>query len=109
GAQSKKVEQHYFSMLAQLGPELVILRETPLEQVAAAGGVLVAEAIRRMRAGEVETLPGFDGEYGKIILLRPEERQQLLGQGSLFEETLPMAEAKAKTRKTRSKADRHDS
>jgi uncharacterized protein (TIGR00375 family) len=109
GAQSKKVEQHYFSMLAQLGPELVILRETPLEQVAAAGGVLVAEAIRRMRAGEVETLPGFDGEYGKIILLRPEERQQLLGQGSLFEETLPKAEVKAKTRKTRSKADRHDS
>ncbi|NLC06859.1 MAG: UvrD-helicase domain-containing protein, partial [Syntrophomonadaceae bacterium] len=108
GVQSKKVDQHYFSMLAQLGPELVILRETPLEQVAAAGGVLVAEAIRRMRAGEVETLPGFDGEYGKIILLRPEERQQLLGQGSLFEETLPKAEVKAITRKTRSKAEKHD-
>ena len=86
GVQSKKVGQQYRALLSRLGPELTILRETSLELVAQAGGDLVAESIRRMRAGEVEALPGFDGEYGKIQLLQPEERKRLLKQTALFEE-----------------------
>lgn len=87
GVSSKQVWQRYFSLIRQLGPELVVLREAPLEEIGKIGGRLVAEAIRRMRAGKVEVLPGFDGEYGKIILLRPEDRQGLLTQATLFGET----------------------
>ena len=104
GPQSKTVQRYYFSMLAQLGPELVILRDTPLEQIAEVGGTLVAEAIRRMRTGEVEAHPGFDGEYGKIVLLRPEEREQLLGQAVLFEETLSKAAVKPKQKRTKNQS-----
>ncbi len=85
GVKSKKVGQQYQAMLSQLGPELTILRETPLKQIAQAGGELVAESVRRMRAGEVEAQPGFDGEYGKIQLLQPKARKRLLGQTFLFE------------------------
>ncbi|MGB9782178.1 MAG: UvrD-helicase domain-containing protein [Moorellaceae bacterium] len=86
GVASKQVWQSYFSIIRQLGPELVVLREAPLEAISRVGGRLVAEAIRRMRAGEVEVLPGFDGEYGKIMVIRPEDRQGLLTQATLFGE-----------------------
>ncbi|MGI9953408.1 UvrD-helicase domain-containing protein [Moorellaceae bacterium AZ2] len=86
GVSSKQVWQRYFSLIRRLGPELVVLREAPLEEIGRMGGSLVAEAIRRMRAGEVEVLPGFDGEYGKIILLKPEDRRGLPGQAVLFED-----------------------
>lgn len=82
GPASRQVTRCYHSLLANLGPELVILRQAPLDQVARLAGPPVAEAIRRMRAGEVQSLPGFDGEYGKILLWRPEERRS--GQASLF-------------------------
>ncbi|MBC7324736.1 MAG: UvrD-helicase domain-containing protein [Moorella sp. (in: Bacteria)] len=95
GAASKKVTALYFDLLRRLGPELVVLREAPLEAIARVAGAAVAEAIRRMRAGEVETQPGFDGEYGRIFLLRPEERTFFCGQATLFEteETAAVIEA----------------
>lgn len=95
GSTSKKVTTLYFDLLRRLGPELMILRRAPLEAVAGAAGPLVAEAVRRMRAGEVERRPGYDGEYGKIILIRPEEREYLNGQAVLFGEAGDNAAAAA--------------
>ena len=66
GAGSKRVARAYEDLLAKLGPELTILRELPLEEIAAAGGSRVAEAIGRMRRGEVVAQGGYDGEYGVI-------------------------------------------
>jgi uncharacterized protein (TIGR00375 family) len=113
GVQSKKVGEHYQYLLSQLGPELTILRDVPLEQIAQSGGDLIAESIRRMRAGEVDAKPGFDGEYGKIQLLRPEEKKKWLDQTALSKKPEVMtsesneciiASRKAKT--VRSKTDR---
>ncbi|OIQ58747.1 ATP-dependent DNA helicase PcrA [Moorella thermoacetica] len=84
GVATKRVTRLYFDLIGRLGPELAVLREAPLEAIARVGGSLVAEAIRRMRTGEVDVQPGFDGEYGKILLLRPEERQLFSGEPSLF-------------------------
>lgn len=47
-------------------------------------GPAVAEGVRRMRLGQVELSPGYDGEYGKIKLLDPQEIETLAGQMSLF-------------------------
>lgn len=66
GAGSRRVQQEYEKLLAQLGPELEILRRVPLEEIAGAGGSRLAEAIRRVRAGEVHAEGGYDGEYGVI-------------------------------------------
>ncbi|MDN5344659.1 MAG: hypothetical protein PWQ18_770 [Clostridia bacterium] len=93
GATSKKVTGLYLEFIQHLGPELLVLREAPLEAIARVGGPTVAEAIRRMRTGEVESRPGFDGEYGRILLLRPGEREFFSGQEALFPEPGPTAAA----------------
>ncbi len=66
GDSSKQVQAEYAKLLGRLGPELAILRDVPLEEVAKAGGERLAEGIGRMRRGEVVAQPGYDGEYGVI-------------------------------------------
>ena len=65
---SKKVQGQYEALLEKLGAEFTILREVPPEDIRKAGGEVLAEGIRRLRAGEVVRKPGSDGEYGKIEL-----------------------------------------
>ncbi len=71
GAGSRRVQQEYEKLLARLGPELAILRTVPLAEIEAAGGSRLAEAVRRMRAGEVQAEGGYDGEYGVIRIFPP--------------------------------------
>ena len=102
-AGSKKVQEQYFHMLRALGPEFTILREAPLEEVSRAFGPLIAEGLRRMRAGEVRKSAGYDGEYGVISVFSQEERENFLGQTSLFQVTeqaiLPKKPAKKPVQK----------
>lgn len=86
---SKKVAQAYKKLLAEVGPELHILREAELEQIRAAGGDLLAHAIAKMRRGAIHAVPGYDGEYGTITVFSPEERAEVLGQIRLFPGMLP--------------------
>lgn len=92
-AAGKKVGQQYESLLADLGPEFYILRQAPLEEIHRAAGPCVAEGIRRLRNGQVRRIPGYDGEYGQILLLSPSEIQALEGQTSLFGVSGPTAPA----------------
>lgn len=85
GATSQKVERLYFDLLKNFGPELTVLREANLSEISKVAGVLVAEGIRRLRAGEVTVQPGYDGAYGIISVLREDDRQALKGQAALFE------------------------
>jgi uncharacterized protein (TIGR00375 family) len=73
GAKSKTVEGKVSALVASLGPELAILTTVPLDEIAAAGGTLLAEGIERLRKGRVSRVPGYDGEYGVIRLFEPEE------------------------------------
>ena len=83
-AASRRTAEQYHALLAQLGTEFTILRETPVEDIERAAGPCVAEGVRRIREGRVERIAGYDGEYGKIALLTPEEREAMTGQLSLF-------------------------
>ncbi len=85
GPTSKKVQTVYHRLLADLGPELHILRTVPVEEVARCGQPLVAEGVRRMRAGEVEIVAGYDGVYGEIQVFSEADRALMSGQGTLFE------------------------
>jgi uncharacterized protein (TIGR00375 family) len=73
GAKSRTVEGKAAALVAAVGPELHILRQAPLDQLGAAGGELLQEGVRRLRAGEVRRIPGYDGEYGVIRLFEPGE------------------------------------
>ncbi|HEY1488431.1 MAG TPA: UvrD-helicase domain-containing protein, partial [Micromonosporaceae bacterium] len=73
GPKSKSVQARLAALIPVLGPELHILRHAPLDDITRAGGELLGEAIRRLRAGEVQRVAGFDGEYGVIRLFAPGE------------------------------------
>nr|WP_232533916.1 UvrD-helicase domain-containing protein [Plantactinospora sp. KBS50] len=73
GAKSKTVAGQLNTLVAALGPELEILTRAPLEDVRTAGGQRLAEAIARLRRGQVHRVPGYDGEYGVIRLFAPGE------------------------------------
>nr|WP_289765891.1 UvrD-helicase domain-containing protein [uncultured Acetatifactor sp.] len=83
-ATGKKAAEKYEQMIQALGPEFAILREIPVEDIRKAAGPLVAEGILRLRQGQVKRTPGYDGEYGKIGLLTPEDISRLEGQMSFF-------------------------
>jgi uncharacterized protein (TIGR00375 family) len=82
GRQSKKVTMEVDRLVATLGPELHILREADTADIGRTAGSLLAEAIARLRRGEVIKEAGYDGEYGVIRLFRPEE---LAGTETLFD------------------------
>lgn len=66
GEGTKKVQSCYDRMLAVHGPELKILRETPLADLAQTAGARVAEGVRRVRQGLLKITPGYDGVYGAV-------------------------------------------
>lgn len=80
GAASKKVQKPYDLLRREIGPELFILREAPLSAIQQYGGACVAEGVRRLRKGEVEVHPGYDGEYGRVQILDEQEIRRLSGQ-----------------------------
>jgi DNA helicase II / ATP-dependent DNA helicase PcrA len=88
GPRSKRVVSEVDGLVARLGPELSILRDVPADDVVAAGAPLLAEALGRLRRGEVIREAGYDGEYGVIRLFEPKELADAGGAG-LFD--LPAA------------------
>ncbi len=84
GAAGKKVTTAWERLIATVGSELEILRETPLERLESEEPRLLGEAVRRMREGRVIRQPGYDGEYGVIRVFRPGEMDTLRRQSALF-------------------------
>lgn len=84
GAGSKRVHDEYMTLLTRLGSELTILLEMPLTEIERATTPSLAEAIRKMRQGQVHITPGYDGEYGRIAVFAGEEQERDQGQGRLL-------------------------
>lgn len=66
GVNTKGVQKKYFDLLEALGPEFKILLDVPLKDIEKQGGERIAEAISKMRNGDIHISPGFDGEYGNV-------------------------------------------
>ena len=73
GAGSKRVQRIYQQLLATHGPELRILRETPLPALAGTAGEKLAEGVRRVRQGLLKVTPGYDGVYGTVQIFPAEK------------------------------------
>lgn len=78
GPQSKRVSRQYEQLLQEFGPELVLLKTVPVEDIARQGAEMLSEALCRMRSGNVTRIPGYDGEYGHIYLF-PERKTDKTG------------------------------
>ena len=76
---SKAVESEYRAIVPRLGTELEILTELNSDELLSKLPQKIAKAIINVRNGNVNILPGFDGEYGKIEILKKEieEEKQL--------------------------------
>jgi uncharacterized protein (TIGR00375 family) len=89
GPKSKSVAAQVSAMVDRFGPELGILGDVPLDDLAAGAPSIVAEAIARLRRGQVRREAGYDGVYGTIRLFEPDE----LAGAALFD--LPRSPRKA--------------
>ncbi|MFQ5631718.1 MAG: UvrD-helicase domain-containing protein, partial [bacterium] len=104
GANTKTVRTVFQPMLEKIGNEMYILQDAPLEDIEKVSGSLIAEGVRRMRVGEVHIASGYDGEYGKIKIFAPEEREKLQRQTSFLadhfatKENVPVAPKKMHAR-----------
>ena len=78
---SQKVQIEYNNIIKQLGTELYILMDAPLEDIKKATLPAIAEGIKRVREGKLIIEPGFDGQYGKVKIFSDKEKKN---QMSLF-------------------------
>jgi uncharacterized protein (TIGR00375 family) len=74
GAESLTVEKEYFRLINNLGSEFHILLEAPEEELKEKCPPKIAKGIINVRKGNVGILPGFDGEYGSIEILKENEK-----------------------------------
>jgi DNA helicase II / ATP-dependent DNA helicase PcrA len=81
GPKSKSVTAQVSAMVDRFGPELSILGEVPLDELAARAPSIVVEAIARLRRGETRREAGYDGVYGTIRLF---DQAELVG-ATLFD------------------------
>ncbi|MCA9407376.1 MAG: DNA helicase UvrD [Candidatus Omnitrophica bacterium] len=84
GSASKGVNQIYLNMLNNIGNEFYILMDASIEEIEKKAGTLIAEGIRRVRSGNAQIAPGYDGEFGKINIYTDEERKTSKEQLVLF-------------------------
>jgi uncharacterized protein (TIGR00375 family) len=95
GPASQAVARGYDAAIAKLGPELSILQSVPAEDLARAGSALLAEAITRLRDGNVICEAGYDGEYGVVRLFEESELKRLTAGGLLFDAPISKRAASA--------------
>lgn len=94
GAQvgTSAVREEYFKLCAQLGNEFAVLLEVSLEDLARHTTPRIVEGVRRVREGQVEIKPGYDGVYGEIRIFgeapataaEPEKKEEEPAQIRLF-------------------------
>jgi len=66
GVASKKVQGIYEEMIAKLGNEFNILMKVKISEVKKIAGERVAEALKKVRIGDMVVEPGYDGEFGVV-------------------------------------------
>jgi uncharacterized protein (TIGR00375 family) len=93
GSASKKVNALYGTLIEKTGSELSLLMDKTLPEIEnircpGLSGELLAQALCRMRSGEVSISPGYDGEYG-VIRAFPPGGLPRPGGGELFGDLSP--------------------
>ena len=80
----KKVQTMYEKMIAGIADEFTILLDVPIDVIKASSTPAIAEAVRRMRAGEMNIRPGYDGVYGQVKIFGDDEDRPVAQQKKLL-------------------------
>ena len=70
GKSTKKVDKEYLRLINGLGTEFRVLMEASEAELREHSSAKIASGIMKMRAGEVEINPGYDGEFGSVKIKR---------------------------------------
>jgi len=104
---TKAVTALWDRLLAEGGSEMNVLLFLPAEGLRELAGERVAEAVLRMRRGEVHMEPGHDGVYGTLRIFGPRGEEPAAGAAGQLEllpgsmlPAAPAAPAKAKRSRT---------
>ena len=73
GDASKAVDKEYRAIIPRIGTELEVLMEVSEDKLLKELPIKIAKAIVNVRSGDVNILPGFDGEYGTIEILKEKD------------------------------------
>ncbi len=73
GWSTKTVQKIYNPLIEKLGSEFHILQHSSLADIAAASTPQVAEAVDRVRKGNIYIKPGYDGEFGIVQVFADDE------------------------------------
>lgn len=76
GRKSKLVQKYYGEMIKKAGSQINILLNMGLKDLASIAPAEIVEGIRRVRAGELDVNPGFDGQYGEVHIYKEGERMK---------------------------------
>ncbi|HHE76622.1 MAG TPA: DNA helicase UvrD, partial [Candidatus Parcubacteria bacterium] len=68
GSQAKIVEKEYNRLIGSFGNEFKVLLDVSGEELKETVSFDIAEAIVRVRQGDVKLEPGYDGVFGKILI-----------------------------------------
>lgn len=79
GSGSKKVMQAYEKLIEKFGSEFKILLDVSTEDLKKENELL-AEAIRRVREGQMHVVPGYDGVFGIVKIFNEQEIKKFIPQ-----------------------------
>ena len=66
GVATKKVQTMYDHLISSLGNEFFILESATFEDIESVSTKHIADAIFRVRSGNIVVRPGYDGEFGVV-------------------------------------------
>jgi DNA helicase-2/ATP-dependent DNA helicase PcrA len=75
GVNTKTVKAEYDRLVDQFGSEFAVLMEVDEKRLEAVGGKRLAEAVGKVRRGEIVVEPGYDGVFGTVKIW-PEKNEQ---------------------------------
>lgn len=73
GVASKKVQKTYNELISKLGSEFYILVDAPLSDIERASDKTIANAVDRVRQGNIHVIPGYDGVFGVVKVFGEKE------------------------------------
>ncbi|KPJ56275.1 DNA helicase UvrD [Parcubacteria bacterium DG_74_2] len=84
GVSAKAVDKEYKNLIEKFGNEFKVLLNVSEAELKNATLSEIAEGVIRVREGEVNIEPGYDGVFGKIRIFSKTEKKNLATQNTLF-------------------------
>ncbi|MEX2028495.1 MAG: endonuclease Q family protein, partial [Candidatus Curtissbacteria bacterium] len=87
GVGTQRVKEAYMILVKNLGSEFGVLMRASVGDIAKYAGGRAAEAIARVRHGDIVIEPGYDGQFGKVLIW-PDKKDDKVEEGETPESQL---------------------